>query len=287
MNWILASALMFISSVVLYLFVRKSTLLKTPSQFNNLAMFIVPLIVYLIMVGITHANMNVNFYEFLIILVSAIFFSYFGNVFSLKGIEYAPNPGYSLVLSKSYVLFTTVAAIFLFKADLSWGQATAIILIVIASALIMITKKSQEKSHVRVSWLPLSIGSFFCWGFLSLSSKYLLILGVSILARLTYLIAIVTILILLEMRHKKIRWKTLTKEQMMVLICTGLLSASFNYFMQVGFNTAPNIGYVNAVNAASIGAVSFFSALIFRDELTKQKMLGIIGVTLGLILLVI
>ena len=89
------------------------------------------------------------------------------------------------------------------------------------------------------------------------------------------------------MRHKKIRWKTLTKEQMMVLICTGLLSASFNYFMQVGFNTAPNIGYVNAVNAASIGAVSFFSALIFRDELTKQKMLGIIGVTLGLILLVI
>ena len=287
MNWILASTLMFISSVMLYLLVRKSSLLKTPSQFNNLAMFIVPLMVYLIMVGFTRADMRINFYEFLIILVSAIFFSYLGNVFSLKSIEYAPNPGYSLVLSKSYVLFTTIAAIFLFQATLSWQKAAAIMLIIIASALIMITKKSQDKSHVCPSLFPLSIGSFFCWGLLALSSKYLLTLGVSILARLTYLIAIVTVLILLEMRQKKIHWKMLTKEQMMVLVFMGLSSAGFNYFMQEGFNTAPNIGYVNAMNASSIAAVAFFSAVIFGDELSKQKVLGIIGMTLGLMLLVV
>jgi len=36
MNWIIASLLMFVSSVALYLFVRRSNALKTPQQLNNL-----------------------------------------------------------------------------------------------------------------------------------------------------------------------------------------------------------------------------------------------------------
>src|SRR5690242_1731189 len=39
MNWITASLVMFVSSVALYLCVRRSNTLKTPQQLNNLAMF--------------------------------------------------------------------------------------------------------------------------------------------------------------------------------------------------------------------------------------------------------
>lgn len=53
MNWLLASSLMFLSSVILYLLVRKSSLVKIPSQFQNLAMFAVPLLVY---AGRTYGN---------------------------------------------------------------------------------------------------------------------------------------------------------------------------------------------------------------------------------------
>ena len=67
----------------------------------------------------------------------------------------------------------------------------------------------------------------------------------------------------------------------------GIFGASFNYFMQVAFNLAPNVGYVNATNAASISLLTLMSALIFKDELTPKKMIGIFGVTAGLLLLLI
>ena len=72
---------------------------------------------------------------------------------------------------------------------------------------------------------------------------------------------------------------------MLVLLAVGLLGASFNYFMQVGFTLAPNVGYVNAANAASISLLSIMSAVIFKDELTLKKMIGIAGVTVGLFIL--
>ena len=57
--------------------------------------------------------------------------------------------------------------------------------------------------------------------------------------------------------------------------------------MQVGFDLAPNIGYVNAINAASIAAVTVFSALLFKDELTLKKLVGVLGIIFGLIILVV
>jgi uncharacterized membrane protein len=287
MNWLLASTLMFISSIVLYLFIRKSSLLKIPSQFQNLAMFAIPLFVYLGILVTTKTNLFVSPYQLIILMIAAFFFSYLGNVFSLKSIEYAPNPGYSLVLSKSYVVFTSLAAIPLFHATLSLKSAFAIVLIVIFSALVMITKKKESKEHVRPLWLPLAIGAFFCWGMLSLASKYLLTIGVLIIPRLIYSMSLVTVFIMGEMKINKVPWKNLSKNQWFILLAIGLASAAFNYFMQLGINTAPNIGYVNAINASSIAAVTIFSALFFKDELTKRKLIGVIGVTIGLILLVL
>src|SRR3990167_2019664 len=203
MNWIIASILMFLSSVALYLFVRKSNQLKTPQQLNNLAMFLIPVIVYLILALNSGVNFTLNTFQYSIIIVQGIFFSYLGNVFSLRGIEYAPNPGYSLIISKAYVVFTAVASIFLFASPLTTKSVIAIISIVTFSALIMIDR-NKEKSNSNKLWLPYTIGAFFCWGLLALSSKYLLNLGVPILTRLIYSMIIVTVLIFSEMRAKKV-----------------------------------------------------------------------------------
>jgi drug/metabolite transporter (DMT)-like permease len=289
MNWITASFLMFVSSVALYLLVRKSSLEKIPTQLNNLAMFLVPLLVYIFMAYATHADMHVSWYQLLVIAILAIFFSYLGNNLSLKSISLAPNPGYSLVLSKSYVVFTTIAAIFLFGSELTLRSVVAITSIVCFSALIMVNKKRGETltSDLKdTKWLILAIGAFFCWGMLALTTKYLLILGVSILARLIYSMIIVVLLIGVEIRHQKIRVSNLGKSQWLLLISIGILAALFNYFMLLGIDLAPNIGYVNAINASSISLVTLFSYFLFNDELNKRKMIGIIGVTAGLILLV-
>ncbi len=247
-------------------------------------MFLVPVVVYLIMTVRTPTDFALQPIEYLLIIIQAIFFSYLGNVFSLKGIEYAPNPGYSLIISRSYVVFTAVASIYLFNAPLSTKSVIAIICIILFASLIAIDK-NRDKSRSNAAWLPYTIGAFFCAGFSALSSKYLLNLGVPILTRLIYSMLLVTILIVGEIVVKNVNLKNTSKPQQLTLLMIGIFGASFNYFMQVAFNLAPNVGYVNATNAASISLLTIMSYVIFRDELSIKKMIGIVGVTAGLILL--
>ncbi len=275
---------MFLSSVALYLFIRKSNSLKIPQQLNNLAMFLIPLVVYLILTINTDTRFALKPSEYFLLLIQGIFFSYLGNAFSLKGIEYSPNPGYSLIISKSYVVFTAVASVFIFNSPLTVKAVIAIIFIIAFSALIMIDK-SKNKSELNKLWLPYTIGAFFCWGLLALSSKYLLNVGVPILTRLIYSMTIVTVLILGEMMIKKITVISITKPQLLTLIMIGVFATSFFYSMQVSYNLAPNVGYVNAANGASISLLTLMSAFIFKDDLSLKKMVGIAGVTIGLIVL--
>lgn len=284
MNWIIASLLMFISSVALYLCVRRSNALKTPRQLNNLAMFLIPVLVYMVLTLKTPTSFTLTPFQYVLIIVQGIFFSYLGNAFSLKGIEYSPNPGYSLIISKSYVVFTAIASIFVFSAPLTAKTVIAIVFIVLFSALITI-EKDKNRTDSNKMWLPYTMGAFFCWGFLALSSKYLLNAGVPILSRLILSMMVTTVLIFGEILIKKVEWKKISKDQLITLLLIGVFGASFNYFMQVGFNLAPNVGYVNATNAASISLLTLMSAFFFKDELTVKKMIGIIGVTAGLLLL--
>lgn len=286
MHWILASLIMFVSSVVLYLAVRWSNSLKTPNQLNNLAMFLVPVIFYALMHFSSSQVYTMPLHVLFIIVVQAFLFSYLGNVLSLKAIQIAPNPGYSLIISKSYVVFTAIASIFLFQSQLTLKSIFAIALIIGFSGLILINR--NQKSQASSSrWIYYSLGAFFCAGFSALSSKYLLNLGVPILVRLIYSMTIVTVLIMLEMSIKKIRIQKYQKKQWSALLLIGIAGASFSYFMQVAFDSAPNVGFVNAANAGSISLLTLMSALIFKDELTTRKVIGIAGVTVGLVLLFI
>lgn len=286
MNWIIASLLMFLNSVALYLGVRKSNALKTPQQLNNLAMFLIPVVVYLLFTLKTPTDFSLKPFDYLIIVIQGVFFSYLGNVFSLKGIEYAPNPGYSLIISKSYVVFTAIASVFIFSAPLTIRTVIAIVFIVLFSAIITIDK-DKNKTNSNSFWLPYTVGAFFCWGFLALSSKYLLNVGVPILSRLILSMVVTTALIIGEILYKKVALKRITKDQLIILLLIGMFGTGFNYFMQLGFKLAPNVGYVNATNAASISLLTLMSAVFFKDELTVRKMVGIFGVTIGLVLLFI
>lgn len=278
---------MFASSIGTYLFIRKCSLLKTPIVYQNLALFAVPLSIY-IMLGYIHATpLRVNLYQFGIMAIAAIFFSYVGNIFSLRSIEYAPNPGYSLILSKSYVLFTTIVALVFFEGEITVRGGWAIVIIIAASAMVMIGKPKADQSHVRASWLPFAIGSFFCWGMLAIVSKYLLDIGVPIYTRLIYVMTIVTMLIATEMKFSRTPRIRLSKTQIYFLLASGVMSAIFNYFQQLGYQLAPNIGYINAINVSSIAGLSLFSAWMYGDELNRRKFVGIVGVTIGIILLVI
>ena len=283
MSWEIAVCLLFFFSVVTYVVVRKCNQMGVPTQLINLAMFLVPVLLYILMAAVQRPEMQMTIWEWAIIIFSSYFCSYLGNVFSLKSIQRAPNPGYSLMISKSYVVLTTLVSVVLFGAELSILKFGAIGLIVVCQAVIMLSGSVEVKNpKFHSSWVLLSIGSFFCWGVLALLSKYLLVLGVTSITRLIYNMSIVSMIIGFDLYRDR---ATLPKLQFSAwgwLLMLGLAGAGFNYFAQIGYELAPNIGYVNAVNSASIAGVTIISALLFKDDLTLKKLLGIFGVIAGL-----
>ncbi len=283
MNWLVADLIMFACSVGLYLVVRRAALAKLPNQFNNLAMFAIPTLVFAVATAATHAPLSLTLWQFVQILGTAIVLSYYGNAMSTRSIELAPNAGYSLVLSKSYVVLTSLLAVPLFGAHLSVRALLAIGLIVASSATIMINPHSTHKAK-STAWIPLAFGSFLCWAFLSLMAKHLISDGVPTVTFLLYIFVISTLCIMVEMWRRQINFGTV-REHWWPFASIGVAAAGFNFFNFYALSVAPNLGYVNATNAASIGAVTLLSAFFFKDELTRQKLAGVTGVIAGLVLL--
>jgi len=199
---------------------------------------------------------------------------------SLKSIALAPNPGYSLVTSKSYVIFTSFLAVPLFGAKLPALALLAIVLIVGFSMLILIDPKKSHHAK-SAAWLPMAFGAFFGWGFLSLVAKYFFTHGMTPLIFLLYLSGIVAVCVLAEVRLKRYSLAPIL-EHKGSFVMIGLAAMGFNYFNFTAISIAPNVGFVNATNAASIAAVTVFSIVLFKDEFSWRKLIGVFGVVAGL-----
>lgn len=246
-------------------------------------MFLIPLLIYVILGYLNHSNYSITLESLLIIIVASALFSYLANVTSLKSIELAPNPGYSLVISKSYVVFTTLISFLFLGGEISLQKSIAIILIVIFSGLIAIDPKKTKEVRSKL-WLAYTMYSFFGWGLLSLTIKYLAVQGIATIVTLTYLYIFVSLFIGVEIVYKKVRVH-MNKQSALFFMLIGFFSSIFNYYNFYSISIAPNVGYVNAINAASISIVTIFSIILFKDDFSLRKIIGVFGVTAGLLLL--
>lgn len=274
---------MFAFSNSLYLLIRKAQIEKIGTSVYSIAMFLIPSIIYFILALTSGVTLLPKLNHFLIIVVTAFLWSYLGNFFSQKGILYAPNPGYSLILQKSYVILTTVAAYFLFNSELSLLKIISILIIVGFSALVTISKE-RKKSETK--WVIFSLGAHLCFAYGSLISKHFLNIGLQPYTYLFYITLIVSLLNISESKAKKISL-SLPKKHWFILGGIGLSAALFNLFMQQGYKFAPNPGYVAAINASSIMSLTLLSAYIFKDSLSVKRVIGIVGVTVGLFIIIL
>jgi drug/metabolite transporter (DMT)-like permease len=272
---------MFLSSNALYLLIRVAQKKNISTNIYSIALFIIPAIIFFILALLTKTPLIIPAEHLGLILVAGFFWSYLGNYFSQKGILYAPNPGYSLILQKSYVVLTSIAAIFLFGLDLTIPKFVGILVIVGFSAFMSLgekTKKSESK------WIVFSLFAHLAFAFGSLISKQFLNMGLEPYTYLFYINVLVAILNLIESYHKKTVFKFSLK-QIGLLFGMGVASVCFNLFMQYAYKYAPNPGYVVAFNTSSIMSVALLSAVLFKDTLSKQKMIGVVGILVGLLVL--
>lgn len=287
--WQLYALIMYLSSVIMYLLIRGVKKTVHP-QVVNFFMF-VPGTVFLFLVAISRGDkISIDPKGFLLLTLATFFFSYLGNTASLQAIKNAPNAGYSLVLQKSYAIYTSIAAIFLFSSNLAIDKFIVIIISSIFLVIVAMSDKTKanKSSEKKVNWIFESLTAFFLFGNLSLFSKYMLGEGYEPL-QLTFYVFLLNFIIQGVKNRKilKTELKGIPRNIFASLIIIGILSALFNLFMRLGIEIAPNLGYVNTINASSIAMIAVLSKVFFKDELSLKKFIGIVGATLGVVYIVL
>lgn len=292
MTWIQYASLMYLCSVVTYLALRKLQRLNIPSEVNNFFMWGFSALTFILIALLKWEYPHLEFKYIVYLFLTAFFLSYIGQVFSLEGIRKAPNPGYSLMIQKSYAIFTAVAAVFLFDSELTLKNIIAIIIVILFLVLIVRSDSKEKVKENTVGWIRDSFLAFFAFGINALAAKWLLDQGVDPFIRGFYVLLFLSIFFTIDLIRKNKSNKTLKghllrKSAYPWFIIMGVTTGLFNLTMQYAYNLTPNVGYVNIMNTASIAAITLLSAFFFKEKLHLRKLIGVAGVTGGVILLVI
>jgi drug/metabolite transporter (DMT)-like permease len=282
---------MFLGSIGAYLAIRYSKEYKIANQYVNLANFVIPAIVFFVLILITGKSFIIKPELMLLIVLFSVFGTYVATNVGLKAIKLSSNPGLSLIIQKSYAVFTAIAAFYLFGSELTIKNFVAIVVIVIFVIVMSYekpAKESQNKSTFiqKYWWLILSIIAGLMWGSNALFAKYMIIQGVDIYVRLFYVCFFASIISFVELFRSKATLQ-LNITSFVTLFSVGIGFTFFYIFMQRAYETAPNVGYVNIINTSSIAALTFISAFLFKDKLSLQKIIGVIGISFGVIIILI
>ncbi len=288
MNWIITSFLMFSSSIIYYLITKKSVLNKIDRRIYLLVNFSIPLVFFLTMNIIQGKSIFVDLRTIVLIFLNALIFNYIGSTLGYLGIEKAPNAGYSVTIQKSYAVYTSIASIFLFGQSLSPFKFFAILIIIVSTAFIMIEKKVNH-SKFNNAWIFYSVAALFLFGTLRLNNRLIIThTSTPAITMLFWSMAFTTLFCLIDLLRNKHNIEVkFSKQNVLVLLGVGLSVTSFYYFLQISELIGPNLGYVSAINTASNAFYTVLVALIFKDHLSVKKFLAVLGVTIGLILLVV
>lgn len=285
MNWILASMLMFTSSVVYYLTIRlgqkKGVTVKEYMAIN----YPLPALVFFLMIIGKGGSFAVPVPVIPLILFHGIILEYIGGTLSYKAIHAAPNAGYSLVIQKSYAIFTSVAAIFLFNATLPLWKFGTIVMIIVFAGILSIDPKGTRKTTSH--WFILSLIPFLFFGSNSLVSKYAVsVAGAGLVVYLFWLFLLMSIITTLDILRGKQTF-ALNTSHWKTLALIGISGTSFYYFKNVAQIAAPNVGYVGAINTASNAFVALLVALLYKEHMSWIKFIAVVGIVAGMIFIIL
>ncbi len=285
MNWVIYSAIMFFGSISYYLVVKKVQNLGVNKDLYMLINSIVPTLLFLVLSLIIKGNLNISWVGFIIAAFTAFILNYFGSVTGYLGIKDAPNAGYSVIIQKSYAIYTTVISVWLFNSEFSLYKIFGIALTLVFTAIISV-EKSEKKFKVG-KWVIYSLISFLLFGGTTITAKYINIIGddPNIYMFWVMLMTVLISTVPFIKSKQKISLKE-NKNQLLWLFLMSALVSIFYWGKNMSTITAPNIGYTGAINASSNAFLTIISALIYKQELKFVKFLSVIGVTIGIIILI-
>lgn len=282
-SWVFPSLVAFLSTVVAILCYRKLQLRGVPLTIQTIGTFIIPFLGFLFWIFYEPQYLKVDFDSLLKLTITSVIFIQVGTILTIKAISLSNNPGYPVAITRTNVLITALVSVILFNSPLTWIKFLAILIIFFFSLLIL--DFSNKSSHSKNVWFWYALLAGVLTSGYALSSKYFINEGIPILTRLFYAFAAMAFVQGLNLVIKKPK-VNLFKIDYVLLFIIGVSTFIFDIFAQIGFQYAPNPGYVNAILTTSIVPTTFFSAVFFKDELNLKKIIGLIGVMIGLYLVI-
>lgn len=278
---------MYIASVIQYLLIRRAQENGVHTKIITFMFFAPAFPFFAAYAFMNRVPLLLSPVLFLFLFGTIYLFSYLGIVCSIIGTKEAPNVGYSLIIQKSYAVYTALMAAVFLGSKLGVPGFIVIAIIILFSGIIVVDRKNTKKSANK-KWFMYTLLAFFMFGNLALATKYLQSIGVSVWTLMFYITLLNTFFNGVDLvRNRGVISRGLTPSLWIILVFMGLSCGIFNLTMQFAYKYSPNVGYVNTVNTASIILVTLLSAVFFKDKLSIEKVIGVIGVTLGLILLVL
>lgn len=272
-----------IASVGLYLSLRVLKKHNISTRTQNRIMFIPTTFIFLIIVLYKWWILWIWRNYLLLLIPICILFSRLPNLASLESMKKAPNIGYSLIISKSYVVITSVLAILFFNAEFTYTDLLAIVLVIWFSSLILI-EPQKKSSNMKNSWIYYSLYACIWWAGLALSSKRFSLQWIHPDVLNFWIFAIVSIIIICE---GIVAWESMIPSSRATLPAIGVVVAMviFNQSLQIWYQIAPNPWYLSAANASSIAFLTLISARMFNDSLSLRKIIGIFWVISWILIL--
>lgn len=283
--WIIYSLAALVTTVLSTILIRKLHIIGVPFKLQAGIQFILPFLGFLVWSLFKPGFLEVKFMHLVLIFVYAVFFVQLGTILAIKSITLAKNPGYALAVSRINVLIATFASVFLFGSYLS--LLTFVATLIVFMFLLLLPDYSSSKGEKTNQWFWFAlIGGILTSGY-ALGSKYFILENISFLTRMFYSFLAMSLVAGFDLYINRVKIKKIkiSSEQIIFLLCSGLSTFLFNIFAQFAFEFAPNPGFVNSFIAASLVPTIFLSAYYFKDELNLKKVIGVVGVFLGLILL--
>ncbi len=290
MNWIVASLLMLVFSNIYYLTMRVAQQRGIDAKYYMVANFSIPAVLYFVLGRSAGYNFWLTPIQYAAIALNAIVFSYIGSVISYHAMKKAPNAGYSVIIQKSYGIYTAILSVLFFGSALPAWKFGAILLVVVSTGIVMglFEKKIPGSSKGNV-WIWLSLIAFFCFGTLQFIAQWI--------ARTWHIptpVYLMWVMIIVDMfsigelvRTRHVRTLTWNMTNIALLAGIGVSVTGFYYFLQAGQLVAPNIGYVGAINTASNAVLTLLAAWLLKDKFSWKRFIGVVGVSIGVMLLVI
>lgn len=283
MSWILASLLMFAFSISFYLAVKKLQTLNVDKRIITLANYVIPTIIFFFISVSQGQRIIFSLFFILSIMVLRVLFNYVGTIAGYKSMEEAPNAGYSLVIQKSYAIYTLFAAALIYGSEISMRRFLLCGFILFCASLVAFSKTTKTIKSYR--WVLYAVLTMFCFGSISLSSKYFAAQGIQPAPQLFWSCLLTLLITIGDSARVKLNLIRITREVGIYMVILGLSVSGLYFFKLTAELAAPNLGYVAAINAASNAVYTVLVAKLFGDSLSPKKLLAVIGMTIGLILL--